>query len=387
MRAIVPATLGLLLLASVASARAVRLRFPPLRVPGGTNPEACVAVRVPATGPLDVARIDIRQRGARRPVAVQHFLVYAYTGDDVGAFPDRAGAPVPSRGCLDFGPADRDRRQLVASGTASASRTAPLPGGALRLMPTGGALGFVLDGEWTNPGTRTRTVSAVVTLRRATAKQAAGTALLFTDRSAEATLDVPPCATPPCAPRSTDAPPAGQTAAWGPGRPGGPTTDVCVLQVTAQMHKRGLFVGVDLVGADGQPKNPAGVVLVQNPFDPTRQHLFGGFDWTDEGALVRPFHLAVGETLHYACWDDNGSARVARLGCEEVGGQAPGTIGQPAKPCSSAADCPAADPAFPGRAFTGVCRPANLVAGPTPDDEVCRLNGIYTDASAGCGTF
>jgi len=67
-----------------------------------------------------------------------------------------------------------------------------------------------------------------------------------------------------------------------------------------------------------------------------------------------------------------------------VAGEIPGDIGAPAKPCSSDADCPATDAAYPGRTFTGVCRPANLVAGPTPDDEVCGLNGIYTDAPAGC---
>jgi hypothetical protein len=154
--------------------------------------------------------------------------------------------------------------------------------------------------------------------------------------------------------------------------------------VTGQMHKRGRFFGVDLVGTDGQVHNPEGGV--QNPFDPARRHLFGGFDWTDEGALVRPFRLAVGEALHYACWDDNGSARAVRLGCEEVSGAIPGTIGQPAKPCSSAADCPPMDVAYPGRSFTGVCRTANLVAGPDTEDEVCRLNGFYTDAAAGCGT-
>src|SRR5262249_22783120 len=163
---------------------------------------------------------------------------------------------------------------------------------------------FVLDAEWVNPGTRARTVSAVVVLRRATAKETGRTALLFSDHAAEAGLEVPPCVAPPCAVLSTEALPAGQAAAWGPGRPGAPATDVCVLMVTGQMHARGRFIGVDLVGADGQVHNPESGV--QNPFDPARRHLFGGFDWTDEGALVRPFKLSVGEDLHYACWDDNG---------------------------------------------------------------------------------
>src|SRR5205814_9732324 len=109
-----------------------------------------------------------------------------------------------------------------------------LPGGALRLTPTGGAttgLGFVLDAEWVNPGTRDRTVSVVVLLHRATSKQAARTAFLFSDRSAEAGLQVAPCSTPPCDVPSTEALPAGQAAAWGPGRPGATAPDVCVAVV------------------------------------------------------------------------------------------------------------------------------------------------------------
>src|SRR2546427_8993525 len=45
---------------------------------------------------------------------------------------------------------------------------------------------------------------------------------------------------------------------WGPGRPGGPDTGACVLMVTGQIHKRGRFLGVDLIGADGTVENPAG---------------------------------------------------------------------------------------------------------------------------------
>jgi hypothetical protein len=391
MRVLAPLVIGLIVLTSAPSSagvpRTIRLRFPPFQVAAGTIPEACVAVRVPTTVPLDIARIDIRLRGLKRPVATQHFLVYTYTGEQLSAFPAHGSAPVPSRGCLGFGPADRDRRQLVTSGTAPISRSAPLPGGALRLVPAGSdtpGVGFVLDGEWINPGTRDRTVSAVVVLHRASKKEVGRIATLFSDRSAEAGLRVPPCSAPPCDILSTEALPAGQAAAWGPGRPGAPATDVCVLTVTGQMHERGRFIGVDLVGADGQVHNPENGV--QNPFDPTRKHLFGGFDWTDEGALVRPFRLAVGETLHYACWDDNGSSRAVRFGCEEVPAEIPGSIGAPAKSCSSAADCPPVDADYPGRTFTGVCRTANLVAGPTTDDEICRLDGFYTDASAGCGT-
>src|SRR5262245_54522522 len=162
----VAAWLALVLLSIAAPSlarepRVLRLRLPALRIPAGTNPEACVAVRVPTTTSFDVARFEIRHRGRAHGLSVQHFLVYAYTGDQLAGFPEHGGNVTEARGCLaaDFGPPDRDRRQLVASGTAPRSETTVLPGGALRLAPVplapGGApagLGFVLDGEWLNTG-------------------------------------------------------------------------------------------------------------------------------------------------------------------------------------------------------------------------------------------
>jgi len=385
------AALPLALLASTASARqprTLKLRFPRLSIPAVTNPEACLLVRVPTTTPFDVASIEIRHRGVRGSFAVQHFLVHLYTGEQLGEFQAERGRVVESRGCLGLGPSDRDRRQLVASGTLTRSRSAFPPGVALRLSPVPDApggppagLGFTLDGEWANGTTRTRRASAVVVLRRARPKAVTAVALPFTDRSAEAGLLVAPGEV-----ASTEALAAGQQAAWGPGRPGGPDTGACVLMVTGQMHKRGRFLGVDLIGADGTVENPAGGA--PNPFEPGRSHLFGALDWTDEGALVRPHSLALGagQALHYACWDDNGAMRSLRLGCEEASGVPPGQVGAPAKPCTDDADCPPSDPAYPGRTFTGACRPANLVAGTTLEDEVCRLNGIYVPADpvAGC---
>jgi len=158
------------------------------------------------------------------------------------------------------------------------------------------------------------------------------------------------------------------------------------VMVTGRMHKRGRFLGVDVLDADGQVVTAdAGV---PNPFEAGRLHFFGAVDFTDMGSLTlaRPLRLGAGQALHYACWADNGMARSARLGCEEVPAVPPGAAGAPAKPCVGDGDCPAADPAYPGRSFTGTCRTANLVAGPTPDDEVCRLDGIYVppDPVSGC---
>jgi hypothetical protein len=104
------------------------------------------------------------------------------------------------------------------------------------------------------------------------------------------------------------------------------------------------------------------------------------------GAVTRPFRVAVGEAIHWACWADNGVARAFRLGCEEAAGVPPGVPGAPAKRCD--AGCPPHDDAFPGRTFTGACVPANLVAGTDVEDEVCRLNGIWMPAGPGtpCAT-
>jgi hypothetical protein len=81
-----------------------------------------------------------------------------------------------------------------------------------------------------------------------------------------------------------------------------------------------------------------------------------------------------------------------RFGCEERAGTPPGLPGGvpgggPAKLCGTpsqaSSECPAIDLALPGRSFTGACVPANLVAGPTPDDEACALTGVAYDAVGG----
>src|SRR3989442_2099557 len=221
-------TAALAFLASTATPRrphtphTLKLRFPRLSVPARTNPEACVLVRVATTAPFDLASIEIRHLGVRGSFAVQHFLVHLYTGEQLGEFQAERGRVVESRGCLELGPSDRDRRQLVASGTLARSRSAFPPGVALRLSPVPDApggppagLGFTLDGEWVNGTSRTRSASALVVLRRARPKKGTRIALPFADRSAEAGLLVAPGEV-----ASTEALAAGRAAAWGPGRPG-----------------------------------------------------------------------------------------------------------------------------------------------------------------------
>jgi len=383
---------GALLLAAPALARdakTLRVRFPRVSVSPGANTEMCVLVRIPRTTSFDLGSWTIRHHGAGSTYGPRHFLVYAYTGEHLAAFGDAHGQIVASRGCLDLGPPDRDQRQLIASGAAPRSRGALPRGVALALDPVpdapGGApagLGLVLDLEWVNSSTKAHTASVVVTLQRARPKDVHRRAHFIFSRGAEQTLLVPPDAR---ASSEVGQPP--YVATWGPGLPGGPAGAACVVALSGHLHKRGRFLGVDLLDGTGAVENPAGGPA--NPFEPGRTHFFAAVDFTDTGELrpAPPRLVAEGHALHHACWVDNGVTTAVRLGCEEQASVVPGAVGAPAKPCGvatpSSPDCPATDPAYPARTFTGACVAANLVAGPTPDDEVCILTGAYFDAVAG----
>ena len=103
-------------------------------MPAGANTEACVFLRLPAQKPFELASWDIRTRSSGAGLGALHFLVYVYTGERLAEFAKDAGHIVPSRGCLDLGPVDRDRRQLVASGFARTRGALP-QGVAMSLNP------------------------------------------------------------------------------------------------------------------------------------------------------------------------------------------------------------------------------------------------------------
>jgi hypothetical protein len=377
----------LLLLAVPVAARTpstLRVRFPSFQIPPGGNVEACAFVRLPVKTPFDVASWEIRNRGSRGNFAARHFLVYLYTGTEPQGFPPGID---DSRGCLDRGPADRNQRQLIAFGSSVRNRGFYPPGVALRVGPPPGlGVGVLLDAEWVNGTSRTHTASTLVLLRRARRRTVRRTALPIFERTAEQGLSVAPGTV-----GSTEA----STAALGASASSDAwrsAADACLVSITGHMHKRGRFFGVDLLGVDGVAANPPGGT--RNPIETGRTHFFGAFDYTDPGALVPPSPQLVraGEALHYTCWDDNGFTTAQRLGCAEVDGVVPGVArglpgGGAAKPCMAvgegSTDCPATDPAYPGRRFTGACVAANLVAGEGPDDEVCALAGFYFDAADG----
>jgi hypothetical protein len=398
LRVLLAAALVSLPLVPVAAAApgTLKLRFPPVDVAAGATVEACVFIPITTTEPLDLTSWEIRTRAPG--LAVLHAIVYAYRGERLGEFAREAGRVVFSRGCLDLGPDDRDRRHMIAAITTPTGAGALPPGVALRLAPVpdtpGGpaaGLGILLDLNWSNVGSRPRRASARVLLRRARTGSVRRLAQPFADRAASLGLDVPPNQV-----GSTET----STAALNAARPGdpplrdawAPTGDACVVTFAPQIHKRAVFSGADLLGSDGLPRNPS--PGVRNPFEPGREHFYGAFDYTDPGlaTFFPPLLVRAGESIHYACWQDNGVTRVLRLGCQESAGVVPGIAaglpdGHPAKPCSTpgaaSPDCPAADPAYPGRSFTGACVPANLVAGPAPNDELCGIIGAYFDAVPG----
>jgi hypothetical protein len=326
-----------------------------------------------------------------RDVLPVHFLVYHYVGERLGELAAAAGRVIPSRGCLDFGPVDRDRRQLIVSSQSAQSRNALPAGVALRLAPApaapGGApdgVAFILDGNWSNSSTRTRYISAEAILRR----PKRGTVRRFLqplyETSAEQGLTVPPSQLESTEDTTADL--NGGVDAWRP------ASDACLVTLAGHMHRRGRFIGVDLLDPGGMIANPPGVV--RNPLVANRDHFFGMFDYTDTGLLVlaSPQLVRAGEGVHYACWTENGLRRPLRLGCEEAAGVPPGSAlgtpgGGPAKPCAQAGpdspDCPPLDGAYPGRSFTGSCVAANVNAGTSPDDEACALTGAYFEANAG----
>ena len=361
-------TLAALLVAVLACAppadaktpRTLKLRFPRTVVEPGRKLETCVFVRLPVTEPFDLASWEITQQGfLGTGVAITHFLVYLYTGDQAAGYPQRQKQAIESRGCLDLGPADRDARQLIASANTSNTRGAVPAGLSLPLTPTPSApggvpdgIGILIDANWVNGATSPRTVSARLVLTAAKPGTVRRRLTPILARDAEAGIDVPPFAID-----STD---SAVDARWRP--PG----DVCLYDITGHLHRRGRFFAVEARDAADQPRPPLDGLRHAFTGAPT---LFGAPDYTDPGTARFPQGLPLGaaESLHYGCWHENGDLHPARLGCEETPGVVPGTPGAPATACGSGC----------------LCVPANLVAGPTPDDEVCALAGFYYDAAPG----
>jgi hypothetical protein len=373
----VPRLLLLAALACVALAgdvvagdrKTITVKLPRFTMQPGSNIELCYFLRIPTTTPFEMGGWRIQHPTAKGGLQNQHGLVYLYTGERGAEF--QSGALVQSRGCLDMGPGDRDRRVLIASSSARKIDRVMPAGVAVELAPApdapGGApaaIGILVDVNWANNETRAKAVTTKVVLKRA--KKVKRTARPISDTSAAAGIFAPPFTRHSTA-ELVDA-------RWAP------AADACVLGLSGQMHRRGKCIGVDQLDGTGQVK-PATSGL-PNPCEPDRRlQLFVGSDFTDPGALsfTSPLTVRAGESLRYACWVDNGVVGgTVRLGCETSPGVTPGSVeGGPAALCSIAVP---ASSECPGQA---ACVPANAVAGPTADDELCGLTALVYDAAPG----
>ena len=363
--------LTLLVFAGGAAARdraTIKIRTPKATLAAGSHVVICYFLRIPTTTPFTMGSWQLVHKGAKGGTQPSHGLAYLYTGENLAGFP--SGEIEQSRGCLDLGPDDRDRRVLFASSSAPKVVRALPSGVGLELAPVSDApgggpagIGILVDVAWANGETKAKKVSTTLVLKRVKKGKANAIARPLSDRSADAGILGPPF-TERATADLVDA-------RWTPGK------DVCVLGLTSQMHRRGQCAGVDQLDTSGQVKTPA--FGLPNRCDDQRKQLFVGNDWTDPGALAftAPMSVRAGESLRYSCWVDNGGPRGAavRLGCEESKGVPPGSVGKPAVVCGQPSD-----PPCPGDA---ACVFANAVAGSTPDDEICGITALVYDAAPG----
>jgi hypothetical protein len=386
-----PLTLAFALLTALAAAppalarRSMTVRVPSFDVPAHANREICTFVTLPARETLDVGEVVILNKGGTESFVTHHLIVYAYSGD-LAPLAKTRGRVVDDTACLNFGDGDPGKLQIVATSQAISSRQ-PLPRGtALRLSPRPmgvgrkQAVGLVLNSHWINGSDRDRRARAKVKFVLAKKHAVKRELKPIFEVLANGFLDVAPGAT-----RSV----AGN---WQPGglAVGGflggtdpPSGPACVTMLIGHMHRRGTLFTADFVDRGG-----------------ARTRLYTNTVYADPPTLLLdpPLLVQHGERIDYRCTHDN--ATDPRLGCEEVPGVVPGTsvieliaqtggFGQvdgSAKLCrtpgANPQECPATDPAFPGRTFTGNCVPANLVFGFLSEDDMCILPGYYYDADA-----
>ena len=373
--------LAVLVLPVTALAKPITLKFPRFQVPPHSDREVCSFIKVPLREPFDASATLIVNVGGDKQFVSHHFLLYAYTGSDIAAFPAK-GVIADSKACLDFGPSDRSARALLANSQVERKLDALPRGVAQQIVPTGDSVGIIMNTHWINSSDKPK--NALVKIKIKPAKRGSVRRYLkpIFEVVANGFIDV--------------APGEVETVnwSWGPGQlnlggnilgggtvPAGPA---CVYSITSHTHKRGLSFNIDLVRKDGT-RTP--LLETLDYADPVE------IDYTGLGRVPKPILMQVGDRLEYRCKHDNGVTTPVRLGCEEEPGKAPGksvlaggfvgglSTDGAAKRCAtpgpSPSECPASDPAYPGRSFTGNCVPANLVFGFTSEDDMCIMPGAY----------
>src|SRR2546427_4073313 len=110
-----------------AQARVLHLKFPRMDVPPHSDREACNFVRLPGKKPMEIRGTVIINKGGREGFVSHHFLMWAYQGANAADFPSKSQLQ-NGEACLDFGPADREQRVLIAGSQSVKQR---------QLLPTG----------------------------------------------------------------------------------------------------------------------------------------------------------------------------------------------------------------------------------------------------------
>jgi len=384
------ATSVLVAIAALASAqpafarRSYTVRVPAFDVPANHNREICVFVPIPSSHEMDVGEVRIKNIGGKASFATHHLIVYSYHGSMSGV---KAGEVKDDTACLNFGDGNPGNLSIVATSQSPNSRWVTPQGTALRLTPQADpagkqAVGLVLNSHWINGDSKPHRARARVTFRTRKASEVKTQLKPIFEVVANAFIDVPPGETHK------------ESWNWGPGLlnlgsflggTASPTGSACVTMLIGHMHKRGTLFTADMIDRDGT-RTP---LYRQTVYSDPRAKLF-----TDPPLLV-----TQGQKIAYECTHDNATS--PRLGCEEEPGVAPGKtpldailkgglegLQNPsgaAKLCSAvgpdAAECPATDPKYPGRTFTGNCVEAKLVFGFTSEDDMCILPGYYYDAN------
>jgi hypothetical protein len=370
---------------SVHARRTVTLRFPKFEVPAASDREVCTFVALPGDKPFDVEAVRIVNVGITKDFTTHHFLLWAYGGKDFGSFPPE-GQIVDGKACLDFGPTDTNQRTLVAGSQSPKLTTTRVKGLAQQIKPTVDAagrsqIGLILNSHWINSSNRPKRATVKIKIMAAKRHTIRQYLLPLFDVLANGFIRVPPHQVKE---ESWTWRPAGLDLAVGLGGGVMPKGPACVVGITSHMHKRGKLFTVDFM--DGNVPHVPPLLQTDSYSDPPQ------VDFVPQAMLVTPQ-----QGLRYTCKHDNGVTTDVKLGCEEQPGVAPGvdaataflsgnpTLGA-AKRCSAVgpapSECPATDPKYPGRTFTGNCVEANLVFGFTSDDDMCILPGAFYPANA-----
>jgi len=368
-----------------AARRTIRLKVPRFVVPPHTDREVCTFVRVPMKKALDLGGSVIVNVGGHGSFTTHHFLMWVYEGKDINRFPPK-GQLVDSKACLDFGPTDTNRRTLIGGAQQPRLKTRLPAGLAQQIKPTvsGGqsVAGIILNSHWINGEDTPQKAAVKITLMAAPRHSVRQFLLPLFDVVANGFLKVPPMEQESV---GSDWSPGGFNFGGSFGGGAFPSGPACVVALTSHMHKRGALFTIEFFNGNTTVEcGDKGMMCLT------------ATDYADppQVQFTPPLLVKVGQGLHYTCTHDNGvNDRPIKMGCEEEAGVIPGvdaatalfsgrgTTGA-AKRCEADADCPATDPAYPKRTFTGKCVPANLVFGFTSDDDMCIMPGAWYPANA-----